>query len=342
MIRTVHVLLASLVLAAAALPAASQTGPRPPRTRIDRLDRIQDPRNGPEITDRFTRTVRLGRDGTLDVSNVAGVMVITGGGGNDVTIDAVKRTRNQNQDEGRARLNEVQIQVTEANNRVEVRTEHPRDERVTVIVDYTIGVPQGASVTARNVSGDVKVTNVRGELRVENVSGSVEVSGGRQLASVRSVSGNVTINDSEAGEFLSLRTVSGGQVLKGLRARRIDVNTVSGDVQFDNASIERADMKSVSGNIDLTGQLARNGRYEIATHSGDVRLAIADIGFEVEANTFSGDFRSDYAVTMRGGDDPGGRGPRRRPNRTVRGTYGDGSAILDLRSFSGDIAIVKR
>jgi len=134
-------------------------------------------------------------------------------------IDAVKRTRNQNQDEGRARLNEVQIQVTETNNRVEVRTEHPRDERVNVIVDYTIGVPQGASVTARNVSGDVKVTNVRGELRVENVSGSVEVSGGRQLASVRSVSGNVTINDSEAGEFLSLRTVSGGQVLKGLRAR---------------------------------------------------------------------------------------------------------------------------
>jgi hypothetical protein len=29
-------------------------------------------------------------------------------------------------------------------------------------------------------------------------------------------------------------------------------------------------------------------------------------------------------------------------NRTIRGTYGDGSAILDLRTFSGDIAIVKR
>ena len=343
MIRTVHVLLASLAVASAVLPASSQTGPRPPRTRIDRLERIQDPRNGPEITERFTRTVRLGRDGTVDLSNVAGAMNITGGGGNDVTIDAVKRTRNENQEEGRARLSEVQIQVTETNNRVEIRTEHPRDQRVSVIVDYTVGVPQGASVLARNVSGNVRITNVRGELRVENVSGEVEVSGGRQLASVRSVSGNVTVSDSEAGEFLSLRTVSGGQTLKGLKARRIDVNTVSGDVHFDDASIERADMKSVSGKIDFTGQLARNGRYQIATHSGDVRLAIRDVGFEVEASTFSGDFRSDYAVTMRGDDTPpDGRGRRFRPNRTIRGSYGDGSAILDLRSFSGNIAIVKR
>jgi DUF4097 and DUF4098 domain-containing protein YvlB len=53
---------------------------------------------------------------------------------------------------------------------------------------------------------------------------------------------------------------------------------VSGDVRLDDATIERADMKSLSGNIDLTGQLARNGRYEITTHSGDVRLAIGDIG----------------------------------------------------------------
>lgn len=338
--RTVHVSLAAALSIATALPALAQNPPRPGRGRLERL---QDPRNGPEVTERFSRTVRIGREGTLDLANVAGAIVITGGGGNDVVIDAVKRTRNPNEEDARNRLREVEIQVTENSNRVEVRTVYPREQRISVSVDYTVTVPQGASVFSRNVSGDVKVTNVRGELRAESVSGSIEISGGRRLASVRSVSGSVTVSDSDAGEFLSLRTVSGGQMVKGLRARRIDLNTVSGDVRLDDASIERADMKSVSGNIDLAGQLARNGRYEITTHSGDVRLAIRDIGFEVEASSFSGDFQSDYAVTMRGGDDTGGRGPRRgRPNRTVRGTYGDGSAILDLRSFSGNIAIVKR
>jgi hypothetical protein len=200
MTRTVHVWLAAALTIAVAVPALAQD----PRPRPPRLERLLDPRNGPEVTDRFSRTVRMGRDGTLDLSNVAGAVVITGGGGNDVTIDAMKRTRDPNEEAARNRLREVDIQVTEASNRVEVRTVYPREQRIGVVVDYTVTLPQGASVFARNVSGDVKVTNVRGELRAESVSGNVEITGGRRLASVRSVSGNVTVNDSDAGEFLSL------------------------------------------------------------------------------------------------------------------------------------------
>lgn len=338
---TRHLAAFLLFAALASVPASAQRTPSrgPNGPRGQRAERLQD-RDGPEVTERFSRTVRLGRDGTLDISNLAGTITITGGGGNDVTIDAIKRTRSRNEEQGRTRLRAIDIQVTESNNRVEVRTEYPRDERFAGAVDYTVALPQSANVVANSVSGDVRVTNVRGELRVETVSGDVEANGARRLSLLRSVSGDVVATDCESSDILTLRSVSGHQQFKELKARTVDANSVSGDIRFDTSAIERADVKSVSGDIEFNGQLSRNGRYEVSTHSGNIRLTVADAGFEVEARTFSGGFRSDYAVAFRSGDNSGGRRPR--PNPTVRGTYGDGSAILDLRTFSGDIVIARR
>ena len=39
---------------------------------------------------------------------------------------------------------------------------------------------------------------------------------------------------------------------------------------------------------------------------------------------------------------PGGPGRQNRGVRTLRGSFGDGSASVELQSFSGDIAIVRR
>jgi hypothetical protein len=93
----------------------------------------------------------------------------------------------------------------------------------------------------------------------------------------------------------------------------------------------------VSGDVQFTGNLIRGGRYELSSHSGTVRAAVGgDTGFEVEATSFSGDVRSDFSLKLEGND--GGR----RRNRTIRGVYGDGSAVLDLTTFSGNIVISRR
>jgi hypothetical protein len=78
------------------------------------------------------------------------------------------------------------------------------------------------------------------------------------------------------------------------------------------------------------------------THSGSVRLAIAaSPGFELEATTFSGTVRSDFPLTLR--TDPDDiRGRRGRRNQSIRGSYGDASAIVTLSAFSGDIVITRR
>jgi DUF4097 and DUF4098 domain-containing protein YvlB len=115
-----------------------------------------------------------------------------------------------------------------------------------------------------------------------------------------------------------------------------------------DVTCERADLQTLSGNVEYAGQLLKNGRYEMKAHSGDIRLAIAgDTGFDVEANSFSGKIRSDLPIKNEAEDEQGGdvyaggvhvRLPKRA---TFRGTYKDGSATLELTTFSGNIVITR-
>jgi DUF4097 and DUF4098 domain-containing protein YvlB len=349
-----HGVLAAIMLASAAAPAAAQDWIRELEEHIERhmeaVARLleeqfgdgqrattRDRRTGPESTDRFTRTVRLGPNGTVAVENVAGDIVVTGGGGSDVRIEAVKRARGA---DAAARAKETQIVVTERGGNIDVRTQHPRRRNSSVAVDYTVTVPDSAHVTLRSTSGDLRITNVQGEVRAETTSGDIAATSVARVRRLHSVSGTLEVTDAEGSEVEG-ESVSGDVVVRNLRVRTLNVSTVSGDMRFTDVESDRAKLTSVSGDIEFTGRLARSGRYEFQTHSGGVRVVPAgNQGFDVEASTFSGDVRSDFSLTIppgtRLGFQPG------RPNRSLRGTVGDAGAALILQSFSGDIEIVRR
>lgn len=314
------------------------------RVRNDWSERFQDSRHGPEVTERFSKTVRIGRTGSFELSNVSGNVTVTGGSGDEVRIEAVKRARSRDQSTAKSVLDELRIEVTELPNRVEVRTEHPRGRRNYMgSVDYTVTVPAGVDTAIKVVSGDVRVTNVKGELRAESISGNVFASGAARLVLAKSVSGNVDVTDAASESALSVSTVSGNLTGRGLKARALELSSVSGDVILTNVTCDRAMVKTTSGNVDYDGPLARAGRYEMHAHSGNVRLGVTSTtGFELEATTFNGDVRSDFPLTLRAGIE--GSGPRKGPrfNRSIRGSYGDGGAIVLLKSFSGDIVVTKR
>jgi DUF4097 and DUF4098 domain-containing protein YvlB len=297
------------------------------------------PGRGPEHTENFSRTVRIGRTGALDLQNVAGDISVTGGGGDDVRIEAVKRVRHPNEAEAKVLLSEIAIEVADRGGRVEVRTEYPRRRNWSGGVDFTLSVPRDASVALRSVSGTVKVTNINGELRAETVSGDIIMMTAKKLRVAKTVSGDVEISESEADE-LSLGTVSGDVIVNRLKGSGFDAQSVSGDLRLTDVEIDHATIRSVSGDIDYSGRLARNGRYQFQSHSGDIRVTPADAkGFAIEASTFSGDVRSDYALTLQ--PSPANSFTPGR-NRSVRGSFGDAGATLTLQSFSGDIVIVKR
>ncbi len=313
-------LLAILCLAGApAIPAAAQT----------------------EVTEQFSRTVHLDQNGTFDLTNIAGNIVLTAGSGRDVTIDAIKRVRRPNPNGARALLRMIDIQVIERANRVEVRTAYPRPRNFPGSVDFTVSVPEDANVTIKTMSGDVRATNVKGELRAETISGNVIASAARKLEALKCVSGDIEILDGVAEDLVIAQTVSGSITVRGLKARAIELGSVSGHIRVEDAQSDRMMVKVVSGNVDYAGDLARNGRYQFTSHQGDIRLVLSgSTGFELLANTFSGTVRSDFAINRRA---PGaeGQGPAQSP-RAIRGAFGDASAMLALRTFSGNISVARR
>jgi DUF4097 and DUF4098 domain-containing protein YvlB len=127
--------------------------------------------------------------------------------------------------------------------------------------------------------------------------------------------------------------------VNGAKVRSLDADSISGDVELRGVVCDRVTARSISGNLSFEGTLEKSGRYELRSQSGDVHLAlVGGTGFEVDAGTFSGNVRSDLPVTVRSGDAGSGRAAR----HSLHGVFGDGSAQLVLKSFSGDITIAKK
>jgi DUF4097 and DUF4098 domain-containing protein YvlB len=299
---------------------------------------------GPEQTERFSRKVKVGRDGRVSIENIAGDITVTGGSGDDVSIDAIKRTRGD-----RSELARVFIVVDDRGGRVDVRTEGERNRNDRngrsdhVSVDYTVTVPSSASVDVKSISGNIRVSSLQGAVRAETVSGNV-VTGSTPRLMAKSISGDVDLSDAGADAELTASSVSGTLRAKSIKARALDLGTISGDVVLTDISCDRLGVKSVSGNVELSRTLARNGRYDVNGHSGNVRLTLSgSTGFELTASTFSGSIRSELPLTI-GGDRDRGTDLRRRgvSSRSIRATFGDGSAALTIRTFSGNIVIAKR
>jgi len=121
----------------------------------------------------------------------------------------------------------------------------------------------------------------------------------------------------------------------------MELATVSGKVVMHEVHCARVEAESLSGDVEFTGALAKGGRYEMNSHSGNVRLAVSSgIGFEFEANSWSGSVDTDLPIAVRATDKPlPTRGPRRK---MLRGVVGDGSAVIDITTFSGNVWIGKR
>lgn len=338
-------------LAASVAPVPAQTRPEQIRAivrgRMEAVRPVLYQQGRDEQTDRQTKTLKLGPEGELALANIAGDIVVTRSGGNEATVEIVKTARGRTADDAREMLRLVDVTVTEREGRAEVKAVYPYGEErrrenrrnVNVSVAYTVTAPAGTRITVGSVSGNIRVADIKGDLSVSSVSGGLRIANAGRIGTAKSVSGNVEIVDTQVDGGIEAGSVSGNVLLRKVNARRVDAGSVSGEVALQDVQCDRVGAHSVSGNVEYGGNLAKKGRYELTSHSGDVRLAVGGgTGFELEANSFSGSVRSDLPLSGRDRDrdDVPGRG------HTLRGMYGDGSAVISVTTFSGNIVVSKR
>jgi DUF4097 and DUF4098 domain-containing protein YvlB len=323
---------------ALALPAAGSPAQRAVRARV-----VYQGRNaGQEQSDRFSGKYRIGRDGRVSITNIAGDITVTAGSGEEASVEAIKRTRGD-----RSELGFVRIEVDNGPGRVDIRTVHSgRNDHVSV--DYTVTVPAGASLEVHSISGSVKITGVRGVVRAESVSGGMTAASTPRLELAKTISGNVSVTDVADGDTLALGTISGGVSARSVKARSLQVSSISGQTRLTDVTSDRLTVKAISGGVEYEGPIVTGGSYDFNVHSGTIRLALSNpAGFVLNANSFSGAIRSELPLTI-GGDTNVTAGNRRgrrdafMTNHSIRATYGDGSATVTVRTFSGDIIISRR
>jgi DUF4097 and DUF4098 domain-containing protein YvlB len=291
----------------------------------------------PEATEKIVKSFKVGPNSTLDINNMSGKVVVNAGGTDTIVIDALKRVRG-NVADAKDQLARTTVEMAERVGRVEVRTTYS-GHNLKVSVDYLVTAPAGTTVTVRSLSGDIAVTGIKGEVRADALSGDVTLTSTPAVSLAKTMSGDVTVTGVSTEGELRASSLSGDVIIRSARARSVDADSTSGDVTLTDVTSERVTGKALSGDVSFSGSLAKGGRYQFQSQSGDIGLTLAGTsGFELDASTFSGSVRSDFPLTLPAGQPVGGQGPR----KNIRGAFGDASAQLVLRAFTGDITISKK
>ncbi|HXK60046.1 MAG TPA: DUF4097 family beta strand repeat-containing protein [Acidobacteriota bacterium] len=257
----------------------------------------------------FDRTIALPANGSVSLSNIAGDIEIITWNRPEVRIQGLKVSRAATVEQARQNADLVTIDVKSNGNAVDISTKYPdgSNDDLRVSVEYKLTVPEPASVETRSVSGNIRLTGLRGNAQLASVSGDVEVDQiGGQL-DARSVSGDVKAG--EVSQNASCESVSGD----------VEVRGVGGETQA----------KSVSGNVLVEES---SGPVAAESLSGDVRvIEAASAGLDIDASTFSGKIESDFDLRV-----------SERGNRRLLGAVNGGGKALKARSFSGTVSLSRR
>jgi DUF4097 and DUF4098 domain-containing protein YvlB len=285
---------------------------------------------------RETKTVQIGATGSLDLKTIAGDISVTAGTGRAATVEIVREARGVTEADARAGLERVKVDVIERGETATVQTVYP-DERnppYSVKVSYVVVAPAGTRVTARTVSGAVTMKGLKADQHVDVTSGSIDINGVAGAIAANMISGPTTITGVTTDAAVEVQSISGSVKLDQVKARRIAVNVTSGGVTLRGLTTDDLGVATIDGDIEFDSALARSGRYELQAMSGSLTFLVSGAaGFELKANTFSGDVRVEPPLDFKAVS---------TARRSLRGTLGDAAASVTLHTFSGTIVIRKK
>jgi len=289
--------------------------------------------------DRETKTVKLGTAGALELRTVGGEITVSAGTGTDATIEIVRVSRGRTDADAKLGLERVRAEVDQRTDRASVTVNYPNESRspYSVSVSYHVKAPAGTRLNVTSLGGNISVTDIKGDMTTSTHGGDTTITNARAV-SAKSLGGSMILTGIDSDAVVHAETLGGNVELRRVKARRVEASTIGGNVTATDLTCDNADLGTMGGNVEFSGALARGGRYELHTNGGDVRFtASGGVGYELQSSTFAGEIRTD-GVSLQLQGAATGRGP----NRSLRGTVGDGSALVILRTFSGTVTIGKK
>ena len=233
---------------------------------------------------------------------------------------------------------EVRVSATLEGGRIGFQASSARvslnDEHGAGDAHFELTVPRGARLTVEGTNAELDVSGVHGGVEIDNANGDVRLADVGGVVRADLMTGELRVEGGD-GDF-RLDLASGDVVMDDV-AGRIQVESVSGDITVRRARAREVRLETTSGSLTYDGTVQGDGQYELSTHSGDVRLRLPDgTRARLEADTYNGEFSSDFPVTMQ----PGAATSVKQ--RKYQLLVGDGNGpLIRVGSFSGDIHLAR-
>jgi DUF4097 and DUF4098 domain-containing protein YvlB len=241
-------------------------------------------------------TIAVNRGTTLIVANYAGSVVIETWPRNEVRIEATHSDQDR-------------VWVRSLDGALLVKTTtSPKAQRS---ADIHITAPAWMNLEVTGTHTDVALEGTRGRVHVTTVHGDVDVADGSGHLDLNTVNRDIRV--ARTMGTVVAESVSGDCVLRSMEADTVDISTINGSIVYE-------------------GDYRPRGSYHLASHRGDIAVAVpkaCDASFAIA--TFSGEFASAFPVSVTGSS----RG------RRVQFSLGSGSARIELKSFQGTIHLYR-
>lgn len=297
----------------------------------------------------FDRTLKVSGRVDLDVQTGSGNITIREGDSSSVVIHGRVKV-SESWFGGGGISAEEKVKRIEQNPPIEqngnsIHIGHIADEalRNNISISYEVTVPKDTSLQARTGSGDQRVSDINGPVRVNTGSGNVTISNVGSEVRANAGSGDLTISSVQGRTYTE--TGSGNIRALGI-AGGFDARAGSGDITFEQTASGSVRAETGSGNIRLhnvsggveagagSGDVQVEGKiasdWRIHTGSGEVEVKLpSDAKFNIDARSNSGNVEVHHPVTMQGSF----------KRNHIEGTVNGGGTLLDISTGSGTIRV---
>lgn len=217
-------------------------------------DNMTGPENKFSAEATFDYSVLAAGHSTLGVEGINGTIQVTGvSGATAVSITGTRRVEATSQAEADAGLGVLEVVVDSSTAEVKVRTDHPTDNR-NYTVNYVITIPDDWTVNIGNANGDVTVTKLRNDLRVQCSNGTVTagVDGGDTVVTVANGAISASVTMAPNG-LVNLQLANGAVALLIPQTTSADLAATIGNGTITTANLTLTDVtqtpKSITGTL---------------------------------------------------------------------------------------------
>lgn len=275
----------------------------------------------------FERVVSADPQGSVEITNVAGEVEVSGWDRPEVSVSA----------EYGSSVN--RIDVLSQPGRTVVRVVLPggswQQGSWGSSADLKVRLPRASRVTVSTVSADVTSTGIEGSQTLRSVGGDITAELGGGDEEVSTVSGDIRLHGRGQEGSTRVTTISGDTTLDHA-AGDLEVNAVSGDVDVRLDSARSVRLRTTSGDVTFNGWLVRGGGLDAESVSGELKVrAPSQDGYQYDASSFSGGIEDCFDVEPQ-------RTSRYGPGTRLNGTLGKGSAQVRLKTMSGSVELCDR